>query len=137
MLPYLFSLLFWFVPERVHADIPIPVRIEQIAVIAKLDIPVEQDFSTTTLRAYAIAEAKKNGLNVSRFIGTISCESSWIWNATSTTNDFGVVQINKDAHPDVSLSQMLDPYWSISWAAQAWKDGHASWWVCYNRTYGK
>jgi len=106
-----------------------------------LTIPVvhaEPDYSTTTLKAYAQSIAERDGLNAKRFIGTLECESAWIWNAKSHTNDHGVAQINARWHPNITKEQMYDPYWSMEWAANEWKTKGvrgAKQWVCYKNLY--
>lgn len=118
MLGFLLAIIF-----SVHADPSV------------LTVPIAEaaplDFTTTTLEAYAVSVAQSNHLNVHEFVSTISCESAFAWNATSTTDDYGIAQINLNAHPEVSKEEALDPYWSLNWAANAWKDGNERWWVCY------
>lgn len=112
--------------------------------LSVLSIPTAEaapDYSTTTLRAFAVTTAKQHHLSVARFVGTLECESDWIYDATSTTGDYGVAQWNLSAHSKseepfyITKDEALDPYFSIQLAAAAWSAGEAPWWVCYRKKY--
>lgn len=62
----------------------------------------------------------------------ITSESSWNPNATSTTGDYGLVQINLASHPSVAKDQALDPVFALRFAAKALKDDKADMWVACN-----
>ncbi len=95
------------------------------------------DYSTSTLRAYALMDARDYRINAAQFLGTLKCESHFQWDAVSKTDDYGVAQINAKAHPDITRAQALNPYWSIDWAAQAFANGQQRMWVCWRIKYGQ
>lgn len=95
------------------------------------------------LETYARSVAEAHGLNVKRFLGTISCESHWqtdvqsnyILKNGSRENSWGIVQINLSDPPTgrgtVTLEQAKDPYWSIRYMAERFDEGLASRWTCW------
>lgn len=100
-----------------------------------LTVPVAEaapiDTSTSTLVAFAIEQAKANGLNVDHFVKTLACEDSFdVSLPPSPTHDYGVAQIHLASHPDVTMDEALDPYWSIAWAAERF-GSNPYMWNCY------
>lgn len=85
------------------------------------------------LHTYASTTAQEYGLDPVLFSRVISCESDWNPLATSPTADYGIEQIHAAAHPELTMDEMLDPYFSIRWAAQEWQKGNAGWWTCYRK----
>lgn len=92
--------------------------------------------SIDDLHALASTTAREYGLNAAHFIATIQCESGFNPTATSSTDDFGIAQINAKAHPEISLGQADDPAFALDWMAQEWDAGNASEWVCWQMLYG-
>lgn len=105
---------------------------------ATLSVPTAYAAAPTTLdlQAYASSTAQEYGLNAQHLANTINCESQWKPDATSTTGDFGIVQINAKAHPEITPEERLDPFWSIDWMAEQWSTGHERAWTCWRRLYG-
>lgn len=61
----------------------------------------------------------------------VSCESSFHWNSISSSGDYGIWQINHQAHPDVTRRVAFSPELSTGWAWRASKHGtDFSPWVC-------
>lgn len=92
------------------------------------------DFSKDDLKTIAVAVAHQHKLDVDRFLKTIECESAWNTKAVSKTGDYGLVQMNAKAHPDISRERMYDPLFSLEWMAEQWNANHQRWWVCYQLT---
>lgn len=103
-----------------------------------LSVPAVHAATLTTddLKVMASTTAQHYGLNVDHFVKTVRCESGFNPNATSTTNDFGIVQINAPSHPEITMQQMLDPTWSLDWMGQQWSAGNARAWTCWRNLYG-
>ncbi len=90
-----------------------------------------------TLKEIAIEDAKTYRLDVQAFLATIQCESQWNPNAVSKTSDYGVAQINSNAHPNIRISQMLNPVFALNWMAKQWASGRASEWTCFRIISGE
>lgn len=100
---------------------------------ATTSVPV--DYSTTTLKAFALKTAAERGLNKEHFLATLSCESGFGYDAVGDDGlSTGIAQINRgpDAHPEVTYKQAINPYWSIQWMAKEWLAGRAWQWTCWN-----
>ena len=81
-------------------------------------------------------ESKKYNIDPIKLQKTLDCESSFNHNAKGDGGKSrGIAQIHKRWHPDVSDKQAFDPYWSISWAAKRFSEGHASEWTCYRELF--
>ena len=101
-----------------------------------LAVPVQAaPLSTDDLRTIASTTAQAYHLNIAHFMATIQCESAFNPSATSTTDDFGIAQINATAHPEITRAEMLDPQWSLIWMANMWQAGNASAWTCWRELY--
>jgi soluble lytic murein transglycosylase-like protein len=91
-------------------------------------------YSTTTAPLFIEAAAKKYGIDPVPLEKTLYCESGYDANAVnphdSHGGSFGVAQINA-SHTDITRAQMLNPLWSIDWAAKQFSEGHQSMWSCY------
>lgn len=62
----------------------------------------------------------------------ISCESGWNTNAHNPKGEdsWGLVQINRKAHPDISIEQATNPYFSIPFLAENLSKGKSRMWSC-------
>lgn len=108
-----------------------------------LSIPVAEAASTTPiileisdLQNIALADAQMYDLSQRQaddMMATITCESGWDANAVSKTDDYGVAQINRKAHPEITKEETLDPIWSLDWMAHQWALGHQREWVCFQK----
>lgn len=107
-----------------------------------LTIPVAEAaptaYSTTTLRAYALEVARRDGLDAGRFLAVVGRESGFEQFATSTTGDCGVAQWNPSFHAEPSSwdymtcdRAMGDPLEALDLMGEAWRRGYASWWVAW------
>lgn len=85
-----------------------------------------------TLQEQSVRIATQFDISTSTFANLIYSESRWNPDATSTTHDRGIVQINSDSHPEVSDECAFDPECAMSWAAQRIKDGHLDEWTAGN-----
>ena len=93
------------------------------------------DLSRSELYAIATSSAAKYKLSpkmTKRMIQTITCESLWEVKAISPTGDYGIVQLNKKAHPEITEKQMFDPYYSLDYMASEFSRGRQRAWVCYS-----
>lgn len=97
-----------------------------------LSVPVAEA-APIDLQSFASTTADRYHLDTKLFHDVIQCESRFNPNATSTTGDFGVAQWNAKAHPEYSMQEMLDPYFSITEMAKAWALGKQKMWVCYRK----
>ena len=98
-----------------------------------------KEWTVEEMKTLATSTAAKYGLTnnqTTRLLNVINCESRWVATSTSPTGDFGVVQINKRFHPEVTMEQAFDPAWSIEWMIKHWANGRYSMWVCYTILYG-
>lgn len=99
----------------------------------------EKVWTVSELKAMATSSAahyKLSKRETIRMLKTIECESGWSATSTSPTGDYGISQINKEAHPEITKEQMFDPVWSLDWTARHFSLGHQSMWVCYTNLYG-
>lgn len=115
-MPFILALLF-----SVHPG---------LAIASPLSVSDLQNIASTSAQTY-----KLTARETQQMFATINCESGWSPLATSTTEDYGIAQINKKAHPDISMDEMLDPYWSLDYMAQEFAWGHESMWVCFTKLY--
>lgn len=80
----------------------------------------------------AIEVAEEYDISTSTLSNLVWSESRWNPSATSTTGDVGLVQINLEQTPTVSMEQALDPLFSLKYAAQQIRDGKEYAWVACN-----
>ena len=84
-----------------------------------------------TLKEMSVRIAQEFSIPPTILSNLVYSESRWDSQATSTTNDWGLVQINLDANPDVTKEQALDPEFSLRFAAEAIsKDKQGAWTAC-------
>lgn len=89
------------------------------------------------LRAIAVVYAHVYDIDAAHFVKTIDCESKFDRNAIGKLGETGIVQIYPKYHTEITREQMLNPVWSMEWAAKQWKAGHQKWWSCYALTAGR
>lgn len=89
-----------------------------------------------------IAAAKRHGLNASHFLAVANCEdpglipdqqSNYIRQDGTREPSFGIFQISKEFHPEVSIASSTNIEWAANWAANQWELGHESEWSCYRK----
>jgi hypothetical protein len=101
------------------------------ALNAGMPIHWSQQSAQEIITAYEVVYAIPHD----ELLNTLSCESGLNPHAVnpgdSHGGSFGIAQINAGSHPDISIAQMLDPIFSISWAAQQFSEGHARMWSCF------
>lgn len=89
------------------------------------------------LRLYAKLMADRYGVSFEEMNITIDGESDWQPEADnpddSDGGSWGIVQINigKDAHPEITKEQALNPYFSIEFMAKEFANGNAWKWTCW------
>lgn len=75
--------------------------------------------------------------NVSSEVMTkvIDCESDFKSNAHNGVgeNSWGLVQINLNAHPQISVQQATDPDFAIKFLAENLSQGRGRMWTCYRK----
>lgn len=68
----------------------------------------------------------------------INCESGFNPNAhnlTSREDSWGLVQINRLAHPHISVEQATNPSFAIEFLAENLSKNNGRIWTCYNKFY--
>lgn len=100
--------------------------------------PRSEEFgSESDLRAYTLAMAEKYGVSYHEMSTTILGESGWNPNAANPTDSdggsWGIAQINigRDAHPDITKEEALNPYFAIDFMAREFSKGNAWKWTCW------
>lgn len=96
-----------------------------------------QVLTTDDLKTIATADAVRYGLNTEHFLKVVNCESGWNPSVVNSIGATGIVQILPRAHPDITREQMLDPIWSLNFAAEQWSLNHQTMWECWQIYYGK
>lgn len=77
--------------------------------------------------------ATQYGVKIATIKAIINCESSWdveAHNVTSRENSYGLVQINRLAHPDITIAQAKDPEFAITYLAKNIQKDPSKWKVC-------
>lgn len=73
------------------------------------------------------------GVSIPSMKRIVGCESSWDAVATHVTKremSYGLSQINRLAHPGVSVAQAEDPEFALDYLASGLSTNHASMWTC-------
>lgn len=108
-----------------------------------LSVPVAHaqtfDYSTTTLRAYALMDARDYRINAAQFLGTLQCESHFQWDAVGDHGtSIGIAQFHyPQGNWGESTSSAMNPYKSIDMAAQLFAQGYQRHWTCFRIKYGQ
>lgn len=98
------------------------------------------------LQELATEAALKHGLNVSRFLKVIDCETAGTWDPSIQSRaknikdggrelSFGLAQIHLPAHTNITKDQATDPTWAIAWMANEWENGRQNQWSCWKNIY--
>ncbi len=99
---------------------------------------IELQQSTSTLQDKMAYYANKHHLEAykaNQMVSTIKCESNFNPTAVSSTNDYGISQIN--TLWGFSKTQMFDVDFSLNFMAYQFSIGNEHYWVCYNKLYEK
>lgn len=139
----------FLIPQALAAEPPLPPPPATEALVAHPNLspapqnaparPVPPKYDRDAIVAFASSTAASYGLNPEHFVNVIEHESHFSNNGgqPSPTGDYGYCQINYASwHKDISMKQMLDPYWCIPWMAAQWKAGNAHWWTEWRILYG-
>lgn len=101
---------------------------------------IGQAYSTSTLRAYALMQARDYRISAKQFIGTLQCESAFKWNAVGDHGtSIGIAQFHyPQGNWGESTSSAMNPYKSIDMAAQLFAQGNKTkaHWTCWRILYG-
>ena len=73
-----------------------------------------------------------HNISTSTLRNLVWSESRWNPNATSTTGDRGILQINKEYWPDITDEQAFDPEFSLNFAAEKISQGKENLWTACN-----
>ncbi len=103
-------------------------------------IPIVKS-SWTKAELIALIDTTADTYNVSALVmkKVISCESQYNINAINKTSkeySVGLVQINRKAHPYITVEQAKDPEFAITFLAKNLKKGKGNMWSCYSKHYG-
>ncbi len=113
-----------------------------------MEIPIENIIpnavptTKSALQALAKEAAIKHGLNVSRFLAVIECESSWDTNAKGDyrkgePTSFGLAQLHYPTRDwGIATSSAYVPEIALTLMAEAWVKNKQHKWSCYNILYG-
>ena len=65
----------------------------------------------------------------------IQCESRYNPNAHNSVgeNSWGLVQINLNAHPDITKEQAIDTNFAINYLVKNISEGNGKMWTCYQK----
>lgn len=99
--------------------------------------PLEAPLSTKEeMVAYATKEAQKAGIDPTRVIKTIECESSWNTSARGDGgHSRGLSQIHDMYHPKVTDEMADNPRFAIDFIIGEFAEGNQRMWTCA-RTLG-
>lgn len=126
------------VPQALaKAPIPPQIPVSQVFVVPKAVIPT--DPTVVELKALATKIAVAHGLNVTHFLKTIGCESSW--NAEAIGDDgtsFGLAQLHYPVRDwGINIEQAKTPEIALEIMASAWDRGEQGRWSCWKMFYSK
>ena len=107
-----------------------------------LTIPIahaeEKLWTQEMVKELAIEQAEKYGLHKKRFLSVLECENNFEAKGQSghyykgkREESYGSAQINLPSHPGITRAMAENPEFAISWMAQKWSDGYATFWSCY------
>lgn len=100
-------------------------------------ILVKKDFSQKEeIEKYIIEVAERYQIDGQIFLKVAKCES--LLDATAYGDkriggSYGIWQIYKPSHPEITYEQAIDIEWSTEWAAKEFKEGRAWKWSCYKK----
>lgn len=88
----------------------------------------------------AMVEDFSDWYNIPYLPQLIKCESRFKNVRSDIINDkgerepsYGIAQIHLPSHPDVSLSEAMDPYLAIKWTVDKINNGEQEMWSCYHK----
>ncbi len=94
---------------------------------AAVSIPAER-----TIPQMIEYSAAMYGVSTSTMTSVLRCESSLRPDAVGDSGEsFGIAQIYRPAHPEISVDQALDPEFAIDYLAQQLYLGNGSMWTCF------
>jgi hypothetical protein len=101
------------------------------ALNAGMPIHWQQPYAQEIITAYEVRYAIPHD----ELFNTLQCESGLDPHAKnlgdSHGGSYGIAQINAGSHPNISRAQMLDPVFSVNWAAREFSEGHQHLWSCF------
>lgn len=101
-----------------------------IGLVSSDDLPPSY---TPSVHQVIVKQAKIYSAPVPLMRAIIACESSNDTKAVKITKreqSYGLVQINRLAHPEISIAQAEDPDFAVGYLAQQISTGHVSQWSC-------
>lgn len=104
-----------------------------IGLVSSDDLPPSY---TPSIHQIEVKQAKVYGTPIPLMRAIIACESSNNPKATKITKweqSYGLVQINRLAHPEISIKQAEDPDFAINYLAKNLSKENGSMWSCYHR----
>lgn len=91
--------------------------------------------SNPVIEKLILDTATKYGIDGQQFLAVARCESSLRPDAVGDGgHSYGLFQIHLPAHPSVTASQALDPYFAVDWSAALFKVNPRAW-TCYRILY--
>jgi hypothetical protein len=99
---------------------------------ANAKAPINPRPSSEDIRLYVVHEAQNAHVSPSLALNIISCESGWNSLAKGDLGtSWGLVQVHLPAHPNITKTEALDPYWSADYLIKELAAGKGSQWSCY------
>lgn len=93
---------------------------------------MEAETPSKSLETLSDEIAIKWGISTSTLRNLVWSESRWNPKEVSPQGDRGLVQINKDAWPDITDEQAFDPEFALNFAAEKISEGKEHYWVVCN-----
>ena len=105
-----------------------PINEKPAPVVAPVELKKAPRTQANLIDEYSI----KYGVSASLMAKIIKCESGGNPNAVGDGGQsFGLVQIHRPSHPNISKAQALNPEFAISFLAKNLSLGKGNMWTCY------
>ena len=100
---------------------------------------IKSEWTTTEIKALIDETAAAHGVSAVVMKRIVQCESEYnidAVNKTSKEYSVGLVQINRLAHPHITVEEAKDPEFALTFLAKNLAKGKGRMWTCYSKFYG-